>query len=450
MAIQSQFYDGTSLESRTFPSSKHIATKQHMAVWVQQVADDVWVQTDIDSYQLINNSCVLNALLNTVTYKQLEVRVADTPDELTTAPSDISIVAGIATEVATVASIEAEVITVAGDSAVINTVAGDTIVINTVAGDTIAINVVANDTVALNLVADDLAKGIGNNQPTDSAILNALTNANQTIADVVLTHADVVITNGDVVLTNADVVLTHADVVLTNADVVSSAANATNAQLFEWEAEAERLTATSYALEAEDVPVNLVTSDGDGTFTYTPQAGVFSALHYSIKAGTFNPALYALLTGATFTGQVKGIPPIANEDLTRKDYVDTAVSGVSTDTKLAVDGKSIIKDGGGWIENQLSAKLNATLSTTPPTIDGGSYNFATITRAGTGIYDVTFTTTMDTADYTITHTCEFDNFADIIVYESKTVNGFRFRVYGMSDNIRNGIGVDIHISGGKA
>jgi hypothetical protein len=101
-------------------------------------------------------------------------------------------------------------------------------------------------------------------------------------------------------------------------------------ELQKWEAEAEALTSLSYATEAEDTPVNVVTSDGDGTFTYTPQAGIFSALHYSIKAGTFNPALYALLTGATFTGQVKGITPVSAEDLARKDYVDAAVLDISS------------------------------------------------------------------------------------------------------------------------
>lgn len=271
MAIQSSFYSGTALDSRTFPSTKHIATKQHIAVWRQQVSDDVWVQISIDEYQLINNTCVLNSLLSQTLYKQLEVRVADEPNELVQSPSDISIVAGVAAEVTTVAGIEAEVITVAGDSAVINTVVGDTLVINTVAGDTVAINIVAGDTVALNLVADDLAKGIGTNQPTDSAILNALTNAN--------------IINGDVVLTNADVVLTHADVALTNADVVSSGVNATNAQLSQWGAEAEKLTADSYATEAEDVFVKVYTSNGDGTFTGTATTE-YSSLHYKNKSAT--------------------------------------------------------------------------------------------------------------------------------------------------------------------
>jgi len=113
MAIQSSFYSETALNSRTFPSTKHIATKQHMAVWRQQVSDDVWVQMNISDYQLINNSCVLNQLLSQTLYKQLEVRVADESDELATSPSDIAIVAGIATEVEVVAGISDEVVEVA-------------------------------------------------------------------------------------------------------------------------------------------------------------------------------------------------------------------------------------------------------------------------------------------------------------------------------------------------
>lgn len=122
MAVQSSFYSGTALETRTFPSTKHIATKAHMAVWRQQVSDDVWVQMDTSEYQLINNACVLNQLLSTATYDQLEVRVADAPDELTTTPSDIATVAGLANEITTVAGIEADVQAVAANP---NLIIGD-------------------------------------------------------------------------------------------------------------------------------------------------------------------------------------------------------------------------------------------------------------------------------------------------------------------------------------
>lgn len=84
-----------------------------MAVWVKQVSDGVWVQLNISNYQLINNACVLNVLIDKSVYDELEVRVADQPNELVSSPSDISIVAGIANEVEIVAGIADEVVIVA-------------------------------------------------------------------------------------------------------------------------------------------------------------------------------------------------------------------------------------------------------------------------------------------------------------------------------------------------
>jgi hypothetical protein len=51
---------------------------------------------------------------------------------------------------------------------------------------------------------------------------------------------------------------------------------------------------------------------------------------------------------ATFTGQVKGITPVANEDLTRKDYVDSAASTAQTNATTAaqvVSGQAGGTDG---------------------------------------------------------------------------------------------------------
>lgn len=46
------------------------------------------------------------------------------------------------------------------------------------------------------------------------------------------------------------------------------------------DSEASRRTAVSYATEPVDTYVNVWTSNGDGSFTYTPQTGIYSALHY--------------------------------------------------------------------------------------------------------------------------------------------------------------------------
>lgn len=61
----------------------------------------------------------------------------------------------------------------------------------------VSINTIADNIDSINAVGEDVLKGIGTNQPTDSAILNALTNATSATADAILTAADVVSTEID-------------------------------------------------------------------------------------------------------------------------------------------------------------------------------------------------------------------------------------------------------------
>jgi hypothetical protein len=129
-------------------------------------------------------------------------------------------------------------------------------------------------------------------------------------ANVLLTNADVITTNNNVALTNADVITTtnQASVSTAQATIATTKAteadtSATNAQLSQWEAEAEKLTADSYATEPEDVFVKIYTSNGNGTFTATPTTE-YSALHYSLKAETFNPNNYLPLTGGTLSSNL--------------------------------------------------------------------------------------------------------------------------------------------------
>jgi len=118
MAIQSSFYtpDGS---TRTFPSTKHIASKQHMAVWFRRLTDSVWVVQNVSTYELINNTAVLVEAPDVALYDNIEIRVADTQDELTDSPSEISIVAGIATEVVNVSDNMSDVQFVADNISVI-------------------------------------------------------------------------------------------------------------------------------------------------------------------------------------------------------------------------------------------------------------------------------------------------------------------------------------------
>lgn len=83
----------------------------------------------------------------------------------------------------------------------------------------------------------------------------------------------------------AETAQTGAETAETNAGTseTNAGTSETNAQLRAWEATAEAMTAESYATEAEDVFVNIYTSDGDGTYTATPTTE-YSAKHHAIKA----------------------------------------------------------------------------------------------------------------------------------------------------------------------
>jgi len=96
MATQSSIYNTDSV-TRTFPSTKHIATQQHCRVYVKTIATidvpSTWVMVNMTEYELINNSIVFNIAPNSGIYQQIEVRVADAEDELEASISDIGIVA---------------------------------------------------------------------------------------------------------------------------------------------------------------------------------------------------------------------------------------------------------------------------------------------------------------------------------------------------------------------
>ena len=187
---------------------------------------------------------------------------------------------------------------------------------------------------------------------------------------------------------------TIPDAVTTSAaNASAAAASATQAELLEWEAEAERLTADSYATEAEDTLVNLVTSDGDGTFTYTPTAD-YSALHWAAKAATFNPLLYAPLASPALTGTPTAPTAVAGTNTTQ--LATTAFVPV----KLSADGLALVKNSNGLtIKNQCTAWVNFDGTTTPPTIRD-SFNVSDVVRTATGVYDIYFTEDMENVNYT--------------------------------------------------
>jgi hypothetical protein len=143
VAIQSIFYN-TDGSTRTFPSTKHIPTKQHCVVYKKKVSDSLWIVANTDDYSLVNNSIIFIAAPDQAVYSQVEIRVADAQDELATSPSDIAIVAGIASQVSAVAAIDDEVVIVANNIASIVINANNIVDINTVADDISNVDIVAN------------------------------------------------------------------------------------------------------------------------------------------------------------------------------------------------------------------------------------------------------------------------------------------------------------------
>ncbi len=117
MAVQSNVYKIG--EGKTYHSTKPIPAKEFMAVWVAQFnptgaisPKDLWLEVSIADYDLINDSAVFMSSYQQQMYEFVEVRVADTPDEILQKPSAFSIIAIIADDIQIVADIADEVVTV--------------------------------------------------------------------------------------------------------------------------------------------------------------------------------------------------------------------------------------------------------------------------------------------------------------------------------------------------
>ena len=156
--------------------------------------------------------------------------------------------------------------------------------------------------------------------------------------------------------TSAD---TDATTASTQAGIATSAATA--AQLDAWTAEAEKLTAASYADEAEDVFVKIYTSDGDGTFTATDTTE-YSALHWAAKAEeatSFDPDDYvsqSALTGSAElpVGTTLQRDAIPADGLIRYNSDEAGFEGYSSGEWGALGG------GGGGLAWEASASGDVT------------------------------------------------------------------------------------------
>lgn len=246
MAIQSEVFS-TSFGVRSFSSTKHIATKQHMAVWLKRVSDDLWTQLSVNKFELINNSAVLTEVPSSILYSQIEIRVADEPDELGTSQSDITIVAGLATQMQEIVDNvvpNIDEILLADDNAIIAT---------TQAG--VATTQAGIATTKASEASTSASNALVSEQNADASEANALTYKNDAQSA-------------------RDIAVASKDIAVTKAGEAST--SATQALGYRNEAEGFRDEAETFADSID--PSNLVSKTGDETidgvktFTSSPIA----------------------------------------------------------------------------------------------------------------------------------------------------------------------------------
>ena len=173
--ITSQYFNITSNAS-VFASNRHIANKQHCSVWVKSLSN-VWTQIPYNDYDLVNNSIILDTALLSTIYSQVELRVADSQEELGTPVTDISTTASIRDEVVIVADNISDITTVSNNIVDLNSIADNIVKAGAVADNMNSVIMVADDLTNINIVASNKTNiDIAASNITE--IQNASTNAN--------------------------------------------------------------------------------------------------------------------------------------------------------------------------------------------------------------------------------------------------------------------------------
>lgn len=133
------------------------------------------------------------------------------------------------------------------------------------------------------LAAAEAAAALASQVAAAASAAAALVSEGNASASEIAAAASAVTAANEAAASAASAAAAAASAVTAATEAAASAVSANDSQLRAWEAEAEKMTADSYATEAEDVFVNSWASDGDGTFTATPTTD-YSALHHSAKA----------------------------------------------------------------------------------------------------------------------------------------------------------------------
>ena len=212
--------------------------------------------------------------------------------------------------------------------------------VNKVADIDLDVTKVANIDLDVTTVA-----GIVSEIPIVSAIETDVTTVAGISSDVItVANIDLDVTK----VANIDTkVTTVADNIL---DIQNAEENSIIAKEEAWRAEAERLTAKSYATEPEDVYVKIYTSNNDGTFTVTNTAD-YSSYHWERKATT-------LVT----TGIIDDVTSYADRTYSSNKIVGIVNAINNNITTIVTDNITPIENSIDIIEGDVST-LNSNVAT---------------------------------------------------------------------------------------
>jgi hypothetical protein len=393
MAVQSSFYftDGA---TRTFPSTKHIATKQHCAVYLKRVSDSVWEIASTTAFSLVNNSIVFTVAPVMLTYSSVEIRVADEVNELTVSPSDIALVAGSITNVNIVAMNLSPITVLVPHVAAIDTVSLYINNVNSVAADLTNIDAIVADLTNIDAVASDLAA----------------------IDDVHTNMASVVgaVTQAEIATTQAGIATTQAGIATTQASNAGASAASALAYLDLFKGQYYGSLATDPTLDP------LGNAMGIGDLYWNSAVGelrIFNGTVWTVATAT-GANVSNIPSGNIAATTVQGAldeldtekAALASPTFTGTPTAPTAAAGTNT-TQLATTG---------YVKTEIPNALNATGSApiyacrawvnfngTGTVAIRASGNVSSITDNGTGNYTVNFTTAMQDANYAFPSTASF-------------------------------------------
>jgi len=193
------------------------------------------------------------------------------------------------------------------------------------------------------------------------------------------TNIDIVAANNTNV-TNVGSNITSVIACDTNmAAIIAAPTAATNAQLKAWEAEAERLTADSYATEPEDVFVKVYTSNGNGSFTATPTTE-YSSVHWAAKAA----ASVASIGSLDSLSDVAITTPSSGQSLRYNGSIWVngldSLDGLSDATITTPStGQVLAYNGSQWVNSTISVSAGVRQTVQSASVDtNGLPNFLTV------------------------------------------------------------------------